>query len=508
MAGTTVNLKLLIAATNTASKEVVKLQGELNQLSRGADQLGKRSAEGAKVGKDGITDWGKSMESFTDKMGKAKVATEGFGTAGLALVGVAASLAAVTFFPVKAAADFEQALSGVIAVTDNAVEKFNELKNVAGELGRTTKFTATQAAEGMQYLGQAGFNAREVIEGIGPALQLAIAAAVSLGEASNIATNVLSGMRLPVSELTNVVDILAQTAAKSNAELLDMAEALSYAGPVASAAGVQIEELAALVGVLGNAGIQGSRAGTAIRNTLFGITKASGQTKAKLDELGVTVTKTADGGIDLIDVFHQLADAQIDVADAQIIFGRYAAAGVLAITSQIDSLDEMLIANNAAAGAAKKMADIMKDNLKGSVIELTSALDGLKRAFGDPLLGPLRSTTESVTFLVGEFTALAEKMPVTITLLGTLTVVAAAAALAVGGLGLAIGGMNTAFTVLGGKGMVNTIKGWKRFGSLTGVITAGVKKLFMVIKGHPFIALGVAVAGVVLWFSELSERTN
>ena len=508
MAGTTVNLKLLIAATNTASNEVVKLQGQLNQLSRGAEKLGERSAKGAKVGKDGITDYGKGVDSFTDKMGKAKAATEGFGTAGLALVGVAATLAGVTFFPVKSAADFEQALSGVIAVTDNAVEKFNELKNVAGELGRTTKFTATQVAEGMQFLGQAGFTAREVIEGIGPSLQLAIAAAVSLGEASNIATNVLSGMRLPVSELTNVVDILAQTAAKSNAELLDMAEALSYAGPVAQAAGVEIEELAALVGVLGNAGIQGSRAGTALRNVLFGLTKGAGVSKDRLDELGVTITKTADGSIDLVDVFHQLADAQIDVGDAQLIFGRYAAAGVLAITSQIDSLDDMVIANNAAAGAAKKMADIMKDNLKGAITELTSALDGLKRAFGDPLLGPMRNTVETLTFLVSGLTSLADKIPITIGLLGTLTVAVAAAALAVGGLGLAIGGLNTTFTVLGGKGMVNTIKGWKRFGSLTGLLTAGVKKLFAVIKGHPFIALGVAVAGVVLWFTELSERTN
>lgn len=525
MAEQTVSLKLLIAATNSASKEVVKLRDQINGLSEGVEKLGRDSARGGKQGAEG-------MRTFAESAKAAKKATEGFASAGATLLGIAASISATTFFPVKSAADFEQALSGVIAVTSNAENSLESLKETASDLGRTTKFTATEAAVGMQFLGQAGFDAGEVITGIGPSLQLAVAAAVDLGSAANIATNVLSGMRLPVEDLQQVVDVLAKTAAESNAELLDMADALSYAGPIAAAAGVGINDLASVVGVLGNAGIQGSRAGTALRGTLFALTDPAGEAKDTLDKLGVSISLSADGSIDLIDAFHQLADANLTVADAQKIFGRFASAGVLAITSQIDALDEMVISNNAAAGSAQKMADIMKDNLKGSFTELLSAVDGLKRAFGDPLLKPIRVLVQFATKLAGVFTGIADRVPILISVLGILAVAVAGVAAALGTLAVAIAATTATMNqlaianlrllpilastkaalismALSAKGVgVWFLDGAKAMGVMRAAsvaLIAGMKKLWLVVKAHPILLIAAAITGLVLVMNEWEE---
>jgi TP901 family phage tail tape measure protein len=529
--GATVNLELLIRATNSASKEVVKLQSQLNELTRGAVEFGKKSAQANQKSAKELTALEKEVRSYTDAAKKAEEATKGFGKAGAALLGIAASLSAAAFFPIKSAADFEQALSGVIAVTGGAEESIEALKATASELGRTTRFTAQEAAVGMQYLGQAGFDAGEVIAGIGPSLQLAVAAAVDLGQAANIATNVLSGMRLPVSELQVVVDVLAKTAAESNAELTDMADALSYAGPIAAAAGVGLQDLASVVGVLGNAGIQGSRAGTALRGTIFALTKPTGEAAAALDRLGVNIQLDTDGSLDLVDAFHQLADAGLNAADAQEIFGRYASSGVLAITSQIDALDDMIVANEAAAGAAEKMAQTMKDNLKGAFVELLSALDGLKRAFGDPLLKPLRAVIELVTGFLGVITSIAEEMPVLTKVIGVLAGVVAILAAGFGALALAVASFNATLGALASTNVVTTLLQMKAamlgYASATKValtttitfegvlkglksimllVQRGLKTLWTTMLANPITALLVLVGGLILYFAELSEK--
>jgi TP901 family phage tail tape measure protein len=532
-AGTTVSLKLLIQAVDKASKTVASIQKQLNEASKSAVNFSKQSEDSAKKSKKGFDDTGKSVATLTERIAQAEKATAGFGKIGLKLTGFAAAVATPFGLALKSSSDFESSMSKVLAVTDGAAGKFEELKNVAGELGRTTKFTAREAAEGMTYLGQAGFDANEVISGIGPSLTLAIAAAVDLGQAANIASNVLSGMRLPISELTNVVDVMAKTAAESNAELLDMADAMSYAGPVAAATGVSMEELATLVGILGNAGIQGSRAGTALRGTLFALTAPSNEAKEALKDLGVQIKFNADGSINLIDIFHDLASAGLSAGDANKIFGRYATAAVLAINGQIDAMDKMLESNYAAAGAAKEMADIMHHNLHGAFTQLTSALDGLKRAFGDALLAPMTHALHSMASLVTAATELAQELPVTVSVIGFLAKTLISVSTALAGVAFAIASVNGALKFLQSEisttakvFVVNKIIATRSaiialgasITTWTGIVgvaraaweafTGAIKRAWAAMLAHPIVAIIAIVSALVLVLAEWYGRVD
>lgn len=446
--GTTVNLKLLIQATNRASRTVESLRDQLNAVSKSATELAKKSGQAGRQGTTAMKQFEKSTAPLRRKLDAVTTSLKGMGNAGLWLIGIATSLSTIAFFPVKSAADFEQQMSRVLAVTAGAKESFEELKNTASELGRTTKFTAKEAAQGMVFLGMAGFEAQEVIEGIGPSLQLAAAAGIELSEAADIATNIISAMRIPVEDLSDAIDVLANTTANSNTNMLQLADAMKYAAPLAAAAGVSLEEVASIMGVLGNNGIQASQAGTAVRGMLRAIAAPTAKAKAVLDELNVTIETQADGSIDLIKVLHDLADAQLTTAQANAIFGRFAAAGALAVTANVKELDDLILSNERAAGAAEKMAKIMKDNVRGQLIKLTSALDGLKRAFGDPLLEPIKALLKVLTSLVSAITKAVEKFPILTKVMGVALGGVIALTAALGGLALALASVSGAALAL------------------------------------------------------------
>ena len=504
--GTTVNLRLLIQATNKAAKTVQSLQGQLNQVSKAAQELATKTKKAGADGSNAMKKLGASSLAVKAKLDAVKNSVEGVGSAGLALLGVAASLATTVFFPIKAAADFEHAMSKVVAVTSGAVEKFDELKSVASELGRTTKFTATEAAQGMVFLGQAGFEASEVISGIGPSLNLAIAAGISLAESADIATNIISAMRLPVQELADSTDVLSNTTASSNTNLLQLADAMAYAAPLAAAAGVQLEELAGIIGVLGNNGIQASQAGTAVRGMLRSLAAPSTAAKEVLKDLNVEIKQNADGSLGLVEALHDLAEAQLTTAQANKLFGRFAAAGALAVTANIEQLDELVLANYSAAGATERMAKIMHDNVKGAFVELTSALDGLKRAFGDPLLGVIKEFLHALTGVVGLITKVVEKFPVLTKVMGVLTGIVIILTASLGGLAIAISSVGAAAGQLSkamgtqlGISLITAGKQLKNFTLLATTSTGVMAKLRVVLfaLGNAFRWVGVQLKA--LW---------
>jgi TP901 family phage tail tape measure protein len=443
--GTTVNLKLLIQAVDKASKTVASLEGKLNQVSKAAVELGTKTEKSSSKGKAGLDKMTGSATKTAFAMDKIAASVTKIG---VKMVGLGAAMSAPFALALKSSAEFEKSFAKVVAVTTGGRENFQQLKDTAAELGRTTKFTATEAAQGMAFLGQAGFDAKEVISGIGPSITLARVAAVDLGTAADLASNVIAGMRLEVNDLGIAVDVLAQTAAKSNTNLLEMAEAISYSGPVAAAVGVDIQQLSSLVGILGNAGIKGSRAGTALRQAMFRLANPSEAITQTFDDMGVQISTTADGSIDLIGVLKQLAEANITAGEANKIFGRFASAGVLAITSQVEELDVLIEQNYAAAGASELMAKTMSDTLKGAVVRLTSALDGLRRTVGDKLIPVFTAVTRIITTVVGSITALAEAFPVVTSVVTQVVAVLGFLLTTIGAVAIAVGGFIKALSVL------------------------------------------------------------
>lgn len=327
----------------------------------------------------------------------------------LAVIG--ASLTAAFVFPVKAAADFEKSMSAVRAVTEGATEAFEELNQVASELGGRTEFTAKQVADGMRFLGQAGFDAIQVIAAMPDVIDLATAGQLDLASAADIASNVLQGMQLEVSELNRVMDTLAVTATSSNTNVRQLGEALKFAAPASAIAGISIEKTAAIIGILGNNGIQASLAGTALRGMLASLANPSKQAQEALDRLGVTVSRGVDGSLDLIETLRDLGDANIKIGDTFEIFRRRGASAALALANQIEKVDELVIKNEEGSGALKTMADIMRDNLSTSITILISAFNRLLRSLGAPLLSSLKAAAIGLSKFVDALASAASKVP-------------------------------------------------------------------------------------------------
>ena len=416
----------------------------------------------------------------------------------LGMVGAAISAAAI--FPIKAAADFERQLSKVKAVTAGATDNFKLLKDTAADLGRTTRYTAVEAAQGMTFLGMAGMDAIDVVKAIGPALRLAAAGGLELAEAADIATNVLKTFGLTTDQLVHVTDVLANTATSANTDVRQLAEAVKYAGAAAAAAGVSLDTTAAIIGVLGNAGIQATMAGTGMRSMLIALASPTSQAQKTLKKLGVEVKKNNDGSIDLVGTLERLYDANMDLGDAVTIFRRTAAGAALITSKNTEAVRELTKANEDAIDTTEDMATIMEDNLVGALILLKSAVMGLAQAVGDPLLAPLKLVVNEITTLVSKMAEWAESNSA---LVGTITAL-------VGGLGILMTSTGAAFLAVGlllkvtmslglafigfGRAAPIAIRGLKAFVTATNVTIASVGRL-----GRSLVALEAVWAVVQVY---------
>lgn len=293
------------------------------------------------------------------------------------LGGIGAIIA--TTFSVNLLRNFSQEMSTVQAVTNATEEEFESLRKEAERLGSTTRFTATQAAEGMTFLARAGFETNEVLQTVEGTLRLAQAGALDLGSAADIASNVLQGFRLSVDQTGRVVDVMAKTANSANTNVLQLGGAMSFVAPVAAGLGVSIEETAAAIGALSNAGIQGERAGTGLRRVLAEL-ETPGTTLQKIfKELGIDQEDVRITSVGLTQALSVLRDAGIDVGQALEGFGQRGGPAFEVLTQAIDSSGNLPItgALQDAGGTAQKVADIMDDNLNGAVLSMVSAFQGL-----------------------------------------------------------------------------------------------------------------------------------
>lgn len=319
---------------------------------------------------------------------------------------------AFTFYnAIQMIAQFERTMSTVRAVTSASQSDLQKLTETARELGATTMFSATEAAEGMKLLGQAGFNTQQILSTIGPTLRLAQAGAIELAEAADIASNAITTFNLRAEELQRVGDVMALVANRTNSGIRDMAEAIKYAGPVAASVGRTFEETAAAIGVLGNAGLQGSLAGTGLRQAMLALVSPTGNAKAAIEEMGLTVGQLNPTTNSLVSIMQRLKDANISAAQASQIFGDRAAGAVLVLTQNVETLKTMNTEVLNAQGNLDEMARIMEDNLYGSLKNLESAYEELILATGDRgFTGALKS---GISFLTDFIRALSGSLDTT-----------------------------------------------------------------------------------------------
>lgn len=301
---------------------------------------------------------------------------------------------------IRTMADFSQAMSTVKAISEATEEQFISLSEAAQNLGATTRFTATQAAEGMIFLARTGFTANEVLATITDTLKLAQAGALELGRAADIASNVLKGFGLEVEQMGRVVDVLAKTANSANTTVEQLGDAMSFAAPAAKAIGVEVELAAAAIGVLGDAAIPASRAGTGLRQIFIKLLDPTSKAKKAIEGMGISVDDVNIQARGLIPVLELLREKNIGLSEAAALVGVRQATALLILKDSVGKLKELNQENINAAGTANRVATVMDDNLNGALLRVRSAFESIILSLGQAGgEGSLRTILERIATL-------------------------------------------------------------------------------------------------------------
>ncbi|TWT65609.1 phage tail tape measure protein [Crateriforma conspicua] len=358
-------------------------------------------------------------------------------------------------------AGFDRQMANVAAKTGATGDTLEALRSKAKELGATTAFSASQAAEGMGFLAQAGYDADQILSGIPQVLSLAAAGGLELGEAADIASDVGSAFGLTADELGRVSDVIAATATAANTSVGMMGETFKFVAPIAKAAGQSIEETSAAAGILGNSGIKASQAGTDLKNVLVSLSNSANADA--FEELGVKI-KDADGEMrPMLDVMRDYGAATANMtgperlSKATALFGKISAKSALILADSSGEVDRLRGVMNDSAGAAQRMAETMQDGVHGSLTSAGSAAEGLMIAMGEGLKPVLVSVLDTGTSLLRWATDFINRnKSVAMIIGGTVAAVTllGVALVTLGGMatmaGMAIGGVSMAISLVAG----------------------------------------------------------
>jgi TP901 family phage tail tape measure protein len=316
-------------------------------------------------------------------------------SATFAAVGLAAGAAAKSV--VSTASGLESAMVRVQAVSQANQQQFEALTATAKKLGATTEFSAKQVAEGMGFMAMSGAETTQIIKGMPAVLQLATAGAMDLASASDIVTNIVTGMGMSIDELNDVNNTLVATMTKSNVDLRQLGTAFKFVGPVAKSAGIAFEEVSASIGLLGNAGIQGSMAGTTLRGAISRILKPSKEAQGVMTDLGVSFTDAKGKIRPLVEIIGQLQIAGAQTADFMTLFGQRAGPGMAALveqgTASFVKLTEA-IEKGKEADIAAIIQEAQLNTFAGQLQILSSSMEAFSNSIGEALMPIMRSVVE------------------------------------------------------------------------------------------------------------------
>lgn len=375
------------------------------------------------------------QQSLSAAMAARKNAGEKFSNAKTSLlstVSTTAVLAAPFYKMMQTAANFDTSMSKVKATTGATGEEFEALKAKARELGEKTQFSASQSAEAMTYLGMAGWKTEQIIAGMPGLLHLAAASGEDLATTADIVSDDLTAFKMSADQAGRMADVMAAASSNANTNVRLMGETFKYCAPVAGSLGYSLEDTSIAVGLMANAGIKGSEAGTALRATMTRLVKPPKEAAVALEALGITAVNS-DGSMkplrDTIGVLRQkfagLSDAE-KAEKAASIAGQEAMSGFLAIVnaSEVD-LEKLTNAIDHSDGKAAEMAKTMQDNAAGAMKRLNSAIESMSISIGSTFLPFVASSADKVASWTGSLAQLAMQYPgVTQGILGMVSAIA------------------------------------------------------------------------------------
>ena len=397
-------------------REIIETEEELRRLQQEAETtssvLSKIDEAGKKFEKAGDT-----IAGFGRAVMPASVAVAGLGAAA-----------------VKTSADFDSSMSQVAAVSGATGDDFDALRDKAREMGSKTKFSASEAADAMNYMAMAGWKTEDMLGGIEGIMNLAAASGEDLATTSDIVTDALTAFGLTAQDSGHFADLLAAASSNANTNVSMMGETFKYCAPIAGALGYSAEDTAEAIGLMANSGIKGSQAGTSLRTIM---TQLQGELKLSGKALGdVTIqTTNADGSMrefsdiiaDCRGAFSKMTESE-KAAAAETLVGKNAMSGFLALMNaapgDIEKLESAISTCSdevdGYSGAAEKMAAVMQDNLNGQITILKSQLQELAISFGDALMPAVRKVVTAVQGFVDKLNGMSESQRNTILRIGIL----------------------------------------------------------------------------------------
>lgn len=307
--------------------------------------------------------------------------------------------------------NFESMMSQVKAISGATGQAFDDLTAKAQEMGATTKFTATESAEAFNYMAMAGWKPQQMIDGISGIMSLAAASGEDLGTTSDIVTDALTAFGLSAGDSGHFADVLAQASANANTNVSMLGESFKYVAPVAGAMNYSVEDTSLALGLMANASIKGSMAGTALKTSLANMAAPTDSMAAAMDKYGISLTDSEGNMKSLKGVMDNLRSSlgglseTEQTAAASTIFGKEAMAGMLSIiNASEEDYNKLSTAIGNSKDAAQDMADTMLDNLKGSFTLMQSAIEGTENAFGKRMSPYLRDIAGGITDMMPEIT--------------------------------------------------------------------------------------------------------
>lgn len=381
---------------------------------------------------------------------------------------------------VKLASDFEAGMSKVQSISGATGGELDKLSAKAKEMGAKTKFSATEATEAYQYMAMAGWKTGDMLDGIEGIMYLAGATGQDLASTSDIVTDALTAFGKTARDTENFVNVMASTAANANTDVAMLGESFKYVAPVAGAMNYSIEDTSLALGLMANAGVKASSAGTALRSWMTRMASPTKQSAAAMEELGISLTDDHGNMKDLATVMNETRGAFSKLTEEQkaqyaaALAGKTGMSGLLAIVnSSEDDFGKLTSAVNNSTDACKKMYDTANDNLQGQLTVLKSTVESIAISFGELLVPYIKKGTEWLQKMAERFNGLDENTKKTITKIALIVAAIGPALLVFGKMVTGVGKVVSIVGKLGGA--------LSKFGGFVGLITSPAGIVIMVL---------------------------
>lgn len=513
------NTQLLAQKQQLLQSEIKDTKTRLTELKE-ADKVAKAQLEAGNLGKDKydalqreIIETEQKLKALEGTAGSASAKMAGisektgqFGekmtTAGRTLLPISAGIAGLGIAAVKTASDFDSAMSNVQAISGATADEVDKLRDKAREMGKKTKFSAEESAEAMSYMAMAGWKTEDMLKGIDGIMNLAAASGEDLATTSDIVTDALTAFGMSAEESGKLADIMAAASSNANTNVSYLGESYKYCASLFGSMNYTAEDAAVALGLMANAGIRGSQAGTSLKTAITNMVKPTSKMAGVMDEYGLSLTNTDGSMKTFAEVMDMLREKMGGLEEtekasaAATLFGKESLAGMLSIINAApEDYEKLTKAVNGASGSAQKMADTMNDNLAGQLKILQGQLQELAISFGEILMPAIRKVVEILQGVVDKFNGLGETQKKIIAIVALLSISLAPIL-------ITIGKISTGISVV--TGVVSKASGvvgiaTKAFGMLKTAFTG----LFGVIAANPVIfVIGAIVTAIVLLYTK------